>query len=136
MDSPMQPQVTVWFDSSCPLCVREIRLFRRLDKRSAIDFVDVLSGQACPLDEATLMARFPCPRSRWRSGFWCRCICSHVACNSHVASSRTAHALTHHFVHCGNCVHCVFTPAAKSAAPGTQNGVGIKVRRAVQNNKR
>ena len=58
MDLPMQSQVTVWFDSSCPLCVREIRLFRLLDKRSAIDFVDVLSGQACPLDEATLMARF------------------------------------------------------------------------------
>ena len=58
MNLPMQPQVTVWFDSSCPLCVREIRLFRRLDKRSAIDFVDVLSGLACSLDEATLMARF------------------------------------------------------------------------------
>ncbi|MDA8952829.1 DUF393 domain-containing protein [Pseudomonadales bacterium] len=58
MNVPLQPQVTVWFDSSCPLCVREIRLFRRLDKRSAIDFIDVLSGQACPLDEATLMARF------------------------------------------------------------------------------
>lgn len=54
----MQLQVTVWFDSSCPLCVREIRLFRRLDTNAAIDFVDVLSGEACPLDEVTLMARF------------------------------------------------------------------------------
>jgi predicted DCC family thiol-disulfide oxidoreductase YuxK len=54
----MQHQVTVWFDSSCPLCIREIGLFRRLDKRSAINFVDVLSGQACPLDQATLLARF------------------------------------------------------------------------------
>tara|TARA_B100000768_G_scaffold173568_1_gene182980 strand:- start:262 stop:624 length:363 start_codon:yes stop_codon:yes gene_type:complete len=54
----MQPQVIVWFDSSCPLCVREIRLFRRLDTNAAINFVDVLSGEACPLDEVTLMARF------------------------------------------------------------------------------
>ncbi|MEM6513113.1 MAG: DUF393 domain-containing protein [Pseudomonadota bacterium] len=51
------PAVTVWFDSQCPLCVREIALMRRLDVRGAIDFVDVYTG-ACPLDQKTLLARF------------------------------------------------------------------------------
>jgi predicted DCC family thiol-disulfide oxidoreductase YuxK len=52
-------QVTVWFDGDCPLCRREIALMRRLDRRGAIDFVDVASGQgACPIDRADLLARF------------------------------------------------------------------------------
>ncbi len=51
-------EVTVWYDKECPLCVREIRLMRRLDKRGAIDFVDIQSGAGCPLDKATLLERF------------------------------------------------------------------------------
>jgi predicted DCC family thiol-disulfide oxidoreductase YuxK len=52
-------RVTVWFDSACPLCLREIALMRRLDKRGAIAFVDVLAeGAACPIDPALLLARF------------------------------------------------------------------------------
>ena len=54
----MAPYVTVWYDSGCPLCVREIRLMRRLDKRGAIRFVDIEAGADCPLDPATLLARF------------------------------------------------------------------------------
>jgi predicted DCC family thiol-disulfide oxidoreductase YuxK len=50
--------VTVWFDGSCPLCRREIALMRRLDRRRAIAFVDVSAGAACPIDQATLLARF------------------------------------------------------------------------------
>lgn len=53
-----QHQVKVWYDSGCPLCTREIRLFRRLDTQSAIQFIDVLSDQGCPLDQQTLLARF------------------------------------------------------------------------------
>ena len=34
------PYVTVWYDSECPLCLKEISLMRRLDKRGAIEFVD------------------------------------------------------------------------------------------------
>jgi predicted DCC family thiol-disulfide oxidoreductase YuxK len=51
--------VTVWYDSSCPLCSREIALMRRLDRRGAIDFVD-LSGQdgVCSIDRAALLRRF------------------------------------------------------------------------------
>ena len=51
--------VTVWYDGGCPLCVREIALMRRLDRRGAISFVDVASPDAvCPIDQRELLARF------------------------------------------------------------------------------
>ena len=53
------PRLTVWFDGACPLCIREVSLFRRLDKRRAIHFEDVSSEDAsCPIDRAELLARF------------------------------------------------------------------------------
>jgi predicted DCC family thiol-disulfide oxidoreductase YuxK len=53
-------QAKVWFDGACPLCLREIAVMRRLDKRGAIDFVDVAAGAdpSCPIDRADLLARF------------------------------------------------------------------------------
>ena len=60
----MAPYVNVWYDSGCPLCVREIRLMRRLDKRGAIRFVDIEAGTDCPLDTATLLARFHAQEGR------------------------------------------------------------------------
>ena len=51
-------RVTVWYDSGCPLCLREINFMRRLDRRGAIRFVDVLEGRDCPLDPEVLLARF------------------------------------------------------------------------------
>ena len=52
--------VKVWFDGACPLCLREIALMRRLDRRGNITFVDVAAGAdpACPIDRAQLLARF------------------------------------------------------------------------------
>lgn len=51
--------LTVWFDGDCPLCTREIALMRRLDRREAIEFVDIGSGQgACPIDRREMLARF------------------------------------------------------------------------------
>lgn len=51
--------VTVWFDGACPLCLREIALMRRLDRRGAIEFIDVASPDtACPIDRRELLARF------------------------------------------------------------------------------
>jgi predicted DCC family thiol-disulfide oxidoreductase YuxK len=51
-------EVTVWFDGGCPLCVREIALMRRLDRRRAVEFVDVSNGaQTCPLSQDVLLAR-------------------------------------------------------------------------------
>jgi predicted DCC family thiol-disulfide oxidoreductase YuxK len=60
MDRTMTPSVKVWFDGACPLCLREIALMRRLDKRGAITFVDVAAGAdpSCPIDRAALIARF------------------------------------------------------------------------------
>jgi predicted DCC family thiol-disulfide oxidoreductase YuxK len=51
-------QLTVWYDGDCPLCRREIGLMRRLDRRSAIHFVDLCAGEAsCPLDRGQALAR-------------------------------------------------------------------------------
>lgn len=53
------PRLTVWFDGACPLCLREIALMKRLDRRGAIQFLDVASEDAiCPIDRADLLARF------------------------------------------------------------------------------
>lgn len=55
----MSAKVTVWFDSSCPLCQREIALMRRLDKGGAISFIDACDPDGtCPIDRAELLARF------------------------------------------------------------------------------
>ena len=53
-------RVTVWYDGACPLCRREIALMRRLDRARAIAFVNVAEGapDSCPVDRATLLARF------------------------------------------------------------------------------
>jgi len=56
---PSGAALTVWFDGGCPLCTREIALFRRLDRRKAIHFEDVSgSNPSCPIDRAELLARF------------------------------------------------------------------------------
>lgn len=57
---PHMTELTVWHDGACPLCRREIAVFRRLDKAGRIAFVDV-SGDgpaACPIDRETMLARF------------------------------------------------------------------------------
>ncbi len=56
----MEAQVKVWFDGACRLCQREIALMKRLDRRGAINFVDV-SGDgdpSCPINQTQLLARF------------------------------------------------------------------------------
>jgi predicted DCC family thiol-disulfide oxidoreductase YuxK len=52
--------VKVWYDGACPLCLREIALMRRLDRRGGIAFIDVAQGSdpSCPIDRAALLARF------------------------------------------------------------------------------
>ena len=51
-------ELTVWYDSDCPLCIREINLMRRLDRRGAIDFVNIQSAKGCPISTEELMKRF------------------------------------------------------------------------------
>jgi predicted DCC family thiol-disulfide oxidoreductase YuxK len=51
--------IEVWYDSACPLCLREIALMRKLDKRRAITFTDAVSPDSlCPIDRTELLARF------------------------------------------------------------------------------
>jgi predicted DCC family thiol-disulfide oxidoreductase YuxK len=52
-------KIKIWYDGSCPLCTRDIELMRKLDKRGAITFLDIISTtDHCPADRATLLARF------------------------------------------------------------------------------
>lgn len=51
-------RVTVWYDSQCPLCRREIELMKRLDTRGAIVFIDLETATFCPLGRDELLARF------------------------------------------------------------------------------
>ena len=50
--------VTVWYDSDCPMCIREINLMRRLDKRHRINFVEIQTAVGCPISTNELMRRF------------------------------------------------------------------------------
>jgi len=54
-------QVEVFYDGECPLCVREIRMLRRMDARAQIRFSDIsvvgFDGAATGLTRATLMRR-------------------------------------------------------------------------------
>jgi predicted DCC family thiol-disulfide oxidoreductase YuxK len=52
------PPLSVWYDGDCPLCRREVAVMRRLDRRGAIDFIDLNLGLACPLDRGQMLARF------------------------------------------------------------------------------
>ena len=55
----MTARLTVWYDGACPLCIREIALMRRLDKRERIAFADVTKPTTtCPLDRTLMLARF------------------------------------------------------------------------------
>jgi len=53
------PPLTVWYDGGCPLCIREIALMRRLDRRGAIRFTGISTpAAACPIDRRLLLDRF------------------------------------------------------------------------------
>ncbi|MES2698684.1 MAG: DUF393 domain-containing protein [Pseudomonadota bacterium] len=53
-------RLVVWHDGACPLCRREIALLRKLDRRGAIDFIDLTQADdaSCPLSRQDLLARF------------------------------------------------------------------------------
>ncbi|MEL6876247.1 MAG: DUF393 domain-containing protein [Pseudomonadota bacterium] len=54
-----ETQVKVWYDGACPLCIREIRFMRRLDRDKRIEFVDISPADAiCPLDRQLMLDRF------------------------------------------------------------------------------
>jgi predicted DCC family thiol-disulfide oxidoreductase YuxK len=55
--SPASSALTVWYDGDCPICTAEIALIRRLDRRSAIEFVDLSLPGGCPTDLEARLAR-------------------------------------------------------------------------------
>ena len=54
-------EVEVFYDGHCPLCMREVTLLRRMDRRARIRFTDIAApdfdAAALGLDWDTLMAR-------------------------------------------------------------------------------
>ena len=59
--SPSRATLTVWYDGACPLCLREIRVMRRLDRRGAIRFLDLTDGAvACPRERSLMLERLHC----------------------------------------------------------------------------
>jgi len=71
-----QPNVTIWFDGACPLCLREIGLMRRLDRRGAISFLDIGDSAARTVS---------CAGRRWAIVAWRGGLCGHVARHSTAA---------------------------------------------------
>ena len=56
-----EPSRTVYYDGACPLCQREIGLYRRATGAEALDFVDVSKDDAplgADLDREKALARF------------------------------------------------------------------------------
>lgn len=51
-------RVTVWYDSQCPLCRREIAAMHRMDRANRIAFVDLHGDGTCPRDRGAMLARF------------------------------------------------------------------------------
>jgi predicted DCC family thiol-disulfide oxidoreductase YuxK len=53
-------RLVVWFDGACPLCRQEIAFMKRLDRRRAIEFVDIggLAEAHCPVERGELLSRF------------------------------------------------------------------------------
>lgn len=71
MSDTVNWDVEVFFDGDCPLCVREIGMLRRLDKRQRIRFTDIASkdfdASAYGTTYAALMERI---RGRLSDGTW------------------------------------------------------------------
>jgi predicted DCC family thiol-disulfide oxidoreductase YuxK len=60
-ENPADPLVTVWWDSSCPLCLREMSLMKKWAPPKTIAFVDIASSSSdlsCPIDRRMMLARF------------------------------------------------------------------------------
>lgn len=59
LPQPIAAGLIVWYDGGCPLCLKEIALFRRLDRAKNIRFIDVADENAsCPVDRTAMLKRF------------------------------------------------------------------------------
>lgn len=54
-----EAKLTVWWDSSCPLCVKEIKYMKKWAKPGSVNFIDLGStSSSCPVDRNKMLARF------------------------------------------------------------------------------
>ena len=51
-------QVEVFYDGECPLCLREIKLLRWMDRREKIRFTDIANSSFTPADHGKTMKQF------------------------------------------------------------------------------
>ena len=56
-NASIKQTVTVWFDSQCPLCCREIAFMKRLDWFGKVAVFDIEVATDCPLDPQVLLQR-------------------------------------------------------------------------------
>ncbi len=64
-------QVEVFYDGECPLCVREIKMLRRLDRRDRIRFTDIAATGFDPAEYGKTMQEFMDEiQGRLPSGDW------------------------------------------------------------------
>jgi predicted DCC family thiol-disulfide oxidoreductase YuxK len=52
--------VEIFFDGECPLCMREVNVLKRMDRKQRVRFTDIATREFMPpdgLDMAALMAR-------------------------------------------------------------------------------
>ncbi|MEM6960667.1 MAG: DUF393 domain-containing protein [Myxococcota bacterium] len=64
-------RVEVFFDGDCPLCMREIRLLRRLDRENRIRFTDIAAADFDPSSYGKTQAEFMAQiQGRLHSGAW------------------------------------------------------------------
>ena len=50
--------VQVFYDGECPLCLREIKMLRRMDRKHRIRFTDIAEAGFCPSDYDKTMRQF------------------------------------------------------------------------------
>lgn len=50
--------MVVYYDGCCPLCAREIRVMRRLDRHRRLSFLDVTRHDVGDMDRDALLRRF------------------------------------------------------------------------------
>lgn len=51
-------QIEVFYDGACPLCMREIKLLRWMDRRQRIRFTDIAAADFCAADYGKSMPEF------------------------------------------------------------------------------
>jgi len=51
-------QVEVFYDGECPLCLREIKMLRRMDRKKNIRFTDIADPAFCPADYRKTIQEF------------------------------------------------------------------------------